>query len=86
VSPFITYDQLLGELEQLPWAEGRVPTPNGPVLAAWRQGTSGAKSFEMEVRAPRGSTYTAGVPVMNGTSVSANGRLIWADGHATTAA
>lgn len=65
----------------LPWAEGRVATPDGPVLAAWRK--QGAKDFELEVQAPAGSTYTAGVPAGQGASVSANGRLIWAHGQAT---
>ncbi len=61
----------------LPWAEGKVPAGSGTVEAAWRQGDSG-RHFALEVKAPTGDTYTAGVPVQSGgQSVWVNGTLVW---------
>ena len=66
----------------LPWAEGRIPGGDGAVEAAWRRSPNGG-IFALEVIAPRGDTYTAGVPVSTrNVSVWNNGRLVWQDGTA----
>lgn len=81
-----TFSVLPHPAGSLHWAEGRVPTPYGPVLAAWRSGPAGQSTtghFQLRVDAPAGTTFTAGVPVQAGASVRANGHLVWSNGHAT---
>jgi len=80
-----TFSVLPHPAGSLHWAEGRVPTPQGPVIAAWRSGPAGqstAGHFQLQVEAPAGTTFTAGVPAAAGASVWAKGRLVWSNGHA----
>jgi hypothetical protein len=47
----------------LDFAEGRVPTPRGPILVAWKRG----KSFSMTVTLPESMTATAKIPAPPGS-------------------
>jgi Bacterial alpha-L-rhamnosidase 6 hairpin glycosidase domain/Bacterial alpha-L-rhamnosidase C-terminal domain len=76
---FSTFTVLPHAPTSLPWAEGTVPTPAGPITAGWRH-TAG--SFSLEVQAPSGTTYSAGVPD-GATTVTANGQTVWSNGQAT---
>jgi hypothetical protein len=44
----------------LRWAQGRVPTPNGPVDVSWRAGR--CRAFTLRVRLPRGPLALVGLP------------------------
>jgi len=46
----------------LGWADGRVPTPEGPVTINWAAHTHGAAGFTLKVDVPRGTQGYAGVP------------------------
>jgi hypothetical protein len=48
----------------LPWAEGRVPTPQGPIEVAWKRGAGGR--LTVSVDAPRGTTYDVRIPAGGG--------------------
>jgi hypothetical protein len=77
---FATFDVLPHPPSGLQWAEGAVPSPAGPITAAWRQGSD---TFTLAVHGPDDSRYSAGVPDRLGATVSENGHTIWADGHPT---
>jgi hypothetical protein len=76
---FGTFQVLPHPASGLPWAEGSVPAPHGDVTSAWRQSAGG---FALTVTGPGGSTYTAGVPDAPAATVTENGHVIWASGHA----
>jgi hypothetical protein len=77
---FSTFQVLPHPPANLTWSEGTVPTPHGPVTAAWRQSGS---ALRLAVQAPSGTTYTAGVPDGQGVMVTVNGRTVWANGKPT---
>ena len=79
---FSTFRALPHPPAGLPWAEGAIPTPHGAITTAWKQDGS---SFALSVQAPGGTSYTAGVPDGPGATVTENGTVIWANGHATAA-
>ena len=66
------------ELGDLDWAEGRVPTPHGPVCVNWSRG---ADIFRMEVALPAGCTAQVVLPpVANArTTVRLNGQEVQAE-------
>ena len=66
----------------LAWAQGKVPTPAGPIVSRWKMGGRGG-SFRLTVSAPRGTSGTVSVPLLGPEStVARNGRIVWAGGHA----
>jgi alpha-L-rhamnosidase len=59
----------------LSWAEGTVPTPQGPVGVAWYRGTPGF--FGLGVWVPAGTRGTVGLPVAGANALlSDNGRIV----------
>ncbi len=68
----------------LSWAQGRAPTPHGPVSVSWA-GRSGVQQFSMEVTAPAGTSGTIAVPTYGATNpiVAVNGTPVWHDGAFT---
>ncbi len=61
----------------LQWAEGRDPTPKGPIDVAW-SGAQTNSQFEMRVSAPAGTSGEIAVPAFgNRVAVFANGRMVW---------
>jgi len=61
-----------GDLE---WAEGRAPTPKGPIDVAWGHATS---KFTMRVSAPANTSGEIAVPAFGSrVAVFANGRMVW---------
>lgn len=62
----------------LRWAEGTVPTPRGPIDAAWRRQ---GRTLALSVRAPAGTTYTAGVPLADGVVVRSGSIVLWREGE-----
>ena len=67
----------------LTWANGRVPTPHGPVSVQW----SASNGFSMTVTAPPGTTGTIAVPAADtgDTVVTVDGHVVW-DGKTFTGA
>jgi hypothetical protein len=63
----------------LDWAQGRVPTPHGPIDAFWRRTDD---AFVETLDVPAGTTARAGVPNLgDGTSVHVDGELVWDRGQ-----
>ena len=57
----------------LSWAEGRVPTPYGPITVKWK---SESDRFALDVVVPAGTRGTIGIPAPRGrASLKVNGRL-----------
>ena len=57
----------------LSWAEGRIPTPYGPISVKWKNASG---RFALDVVVPAGTRGTIGIPAPRGrTSVKVNGRL-----------
>ena len=80
---FARYD-LVPHPGDVAWAQGRVPTPHGPLDAAWERPASG--SFSLRFSAPPGTIGRIGVPTAGRTiAVSLDGVAIW-DGAGPTAA
>ena len=64
----------------LDWAQGRVPTPSGPIVSRWQAGHG---SFKLTTSAPAGTAGTVTVPLFGRSgTIAANGRLVWANGRA----
>jgi alpha-L-rhamnosidase len=62
----------------LSWAEGKVPTPYGPVTVKWGQRSG---TFTMDVQAPASTTGTITVPgAGRAADITVNGHLVWSDG------
>ncbi|OLP57902.1 hypothetical protein BJF93_13760 [Xaviernesmea oryzae] len=68
----------IGKLDR---AEGRVPTPAGPIDVQWNQGDG---QLSLTVEAPQGTKGRIGIPMIAGAdaTVLMDGRIIWQDGHA----
>jgi Bacterial alpha-L-rhamnosidase 6 hairpin glycosidase domain/Bacterial alpha-L-rhamnosidase C-terminal domain len=62
------------------WAKGAIPTPHGPISTSWKQTDSG-NDLAVFVKAPKGTTYSVGVPD-SASTVKANGSVIWSGGVA----
>ena len=60
------------------WAQGTVPTPQGPIQAAWHQT---GPTFQIAVTAPAGSSYRIVLPAGAGT-VTVGGNTVFRAGHA----
>ncbi|HEX3785628.1 MAG TPA: alpha-L-rhamnosidase C-terminal domain-containing protein [Pseudonocardiaceae bacterium] len=59
----------------LAWAQGRAPTPHGPLTVKWSQG---AGRFGLDVTAPPGTSGTIAVPVTGPDPVvRMNGAVVW---------
>ena len=57
----------------LTWAEGRIPTPYGPISVKWKNASG---RFALDVVVPAGTRGTIGIPAPHGrASVKVNGRL-----------
>jgi alpha-L-rhamnosidase len=62
----------------LAWAQGRVPTPSGPIVSRWE---SSHDSFKLTIAVPFGTEGTVAVPLLHGSgTIAENGRTVWADG------
>jgi len=56
----------------LTWAEGRVPTPYGPIKVKWKKTPQG---LCLEIEVPNGATGSVGLPKLsNADSLTDNGR------------
>lgn len=64
------------------WAEGTVPTPQGPIQAGWHQR---GQNFQVAVTAPAGSSYRIVLPAGTGT-VTVGGNTVYRAGHAVAGA
>jgi alpha-L-rhamnosidase len=65
----------------LNWAQGRVPTPHGPLNVHW---TASAGRFSLTVTAPGGTSGTIAVPVTGGAAkavVTVDGHTVWSGGR-----
>jgi hypothetical protein len=63
----------------LDWAQGRVPTPEGPLSAWWRwEGPTGARgSYTLALSAPEATTGTVALPVPDRGVVLVDGHETW---------
>jgi alpha-L-rhamnosidase len=62
----------------LQWAEGRAPTPKGPIDVAWGAGAQTTSQFDMRVSTPAGTSGEIAVPAFgNRVAVFVNGRMVW---------
>ncbi|MEE4544821.1 alpha-L-rhamnosidase C-terminal domain-containing protein [Streptomyces sp. V4-01] len=68
----------------LAWAEGRAPTPHGPVAVSWA-GEPGSDAFAMSVTAPAGTSGTIAVPTYGAADpvVAVDGHVVWSGGAFT---
>jgi alpha-L-rhamnosidase len=58
----------------LTWAEGRVPTPYGPIKVKWKKTSQGLR---LEIEVPNGTTGSVGLPTFsNADSLTDNGRPV----------
>jgi alpha-L-rhamnosidase-like protein/F5/8 type C domain-containing protein len=59
------------------WAQGRLPTPHGPLTVHWRIGEkNGDPSFTLQITAPAGTTGQVSVPVASSSpTVRVNGQV-----------
>jgi len=69
----------------LRWAQGRVPTPSGPITVKW--GLSGLKrsptSFTVQLKAPRSTTANLSLPMFGHRhAITCNGTVVWNGHHA----
>jgi alpha-L-rhamnosidase len=61
----------------LQWAEGRAPTPKGPIDVAWRSEQTTSR-FDMRVSTPAGTSGEIAVPTFGArVVVFVNGRMVW---------
>ena len=68
------------QMGNLDWAQGRVPTPAGPIVSRWRAGDS---SFKLTTSAPAGTSGSVTVPLFGASGeITENGRVVWSDGGA----
>ena len=66
----------------LNWAQGRVPTPNGPLSAWWQwKGLVRARrGYTLTVSAPSGTTGSVALPVPDHGRVLVDGHQVWKSG------
>jgi hypothetical protein len=64
----------------LPWAQGQVPTPSGPLVSRWRH-DSDDDTFKLTTSAPAGTSGTVAVPLL-GTdrTIAMDGKVVWQNG------
>jgi alpha-L-rhamnosidase len=68
----------------LSWAEGRVPTPYGPIAVRWQKTPRGLR---LEINVPNGTSGSVGLPTSsNADSVTDNDRPVKKGGKMTAAA
>jgi hypothetical protein len=66
------------QLGNLKWAQGRVPTPAGPLVSRWRRDDS---SFTLTVSAPGGTSGTVAIPELgHSRTIAMDGVVVWRDG------
>jgi alpha-L-rhamnosidase len=68
----------------LSWAQGRAPTPYGPLVVKWGQQ---ANKFVMQVQVPRGTSGTIAIPTSgHQVSILVNNQPVWNNGafHSST--
>jgi alpha-L-rhamnosidase len=64
----------------LKWAQGTVPTPQGPVVSRWARG-DGNTSFTLTVSAPAGTSGAVRVPLLGRSrTIAMDGSVVWQDG------
>lgn len=64
----------------LRFAQGRAPTPHGPIVSRWRHVRG--RSFVLTAGGPRGTTGTVSIPLLgHDRTIARDGRIVWADGH-----
>jgi hypothetical protein len=62
---------------EVKWAQGRIPTPSGPIVSRWRRG-DGNRSFTLTMAAPAGTSGTVVIPLLGRTrSIAMDGRMVW---------
>ena len=59
----------------LTWAQGRVPTPRGPISVTWTD--SAAQEFTLTLTTPNDTSGTVVVPAAPGQAVRVDGRVAW---------
>jgi alpha-L-rhamnosidase len=61
----------------LQWAEGRAPTPKGPIDVVWESAQTNSP-FDMRVSTPAGTTGEIAVPAFGSrVAVFVNDRMVW---------
>ncbi|MCU1529519.1 MAG: alpha-L-rhamnosidase [Frondihabitans sp.] len=66
----------------LSWTEGQAPTPHGALAVKWSHNTK-ARTFAMNVQAPKGTSGTISVPTFGSrVDVVVNGHTVWSNGRA----
>lgn len=64
------------------WAQGELPTPQGPLGVEW---TRKDATFTLTVRAPRGTLGSVALPTDgHRVTVHSGGRTLWKNGRTTT--
>lgn len=64
----------------LPWAQGQVPTPSGPLVSRWRH-DSDDDTFKLTMSAPSGTSGTVAVPLLgNDRTIAMDGKVVWQNG------
>jgi hypothetical protein len=62
------------------WAQGRIPTPAGPLVSRWRRG-HGSSSFTLTMAAPAGTSGTVAVPELGRSrTITMDCRVVWRNG------
>jgi alpha-L-rhamnosidase len=59
------------------WAQGRIPTPSGPLVSRWRRGDRDT-SFTLTMAAPEGTSGTVVIPLLGrAQAIAMDGRVVW---------
>ena len=59
------------------WAQGRIPTPSGPLVSRWRRGDRD-RSFTLTMAAPEGTSGTVVIPLLGRSRpIAMDGRMVW---------
>ena len=59
------------------WAQGRIPTPSGPLVSRWRRGDRDT-SFTLTMAAPEGTSGTVAIPLRGrARAIAMDGRIVW---------
>ena len=63
----------------LRFAQGKAPTPHGPIASRWRRGRG---SFKLTVMGPRGTSGVVAVPLLgHARKITLDGRVVWPRGR-----